>query len=248
MLELLKELAAATERGEPVALATVVEVTGSSPAKVGAKLLLRADGTTVGTAGGGKLEETIIADARAALGEGRSRLTHYTLREQGEAAIGTLCGGEVRVFIEVFAPRPRLLIVGGGHVGRPLAELARVLGYDAQVADVRPERGSPLDPGSVTGHTYIVLVTEDHVSDEAALRALVGSPAPYIGLIGSRQKCQLILGHLRADGIAEDLLARVRAPVGLDLGGTTPAEIALAILAEIELARHAGRDTPRSRR
>jgi xanthine dehydrogenase accessory factor len=246
MPDVLKELAAATDRNEPVALATVVEVTGSSPAKVGAKFLVRADGTTIGTAGGGKLEETIIADARAALGEGRSRLTHYALREQGDAGIGTLCGGEVRVFIEVFAPRPQLLIVGGGHVGRPLAELARVLGYDVHVVDVRPERGAPLDPSVVTDRTYIVLVTEDHVNDEAALRALIASPAPYIGLIGSRRKCELILGHLRADGITEDLLARVRAPVGLDLGGTTPAEIALAILAEIELARHGGKPMPRS--
>lgn len=248
MLDVLKEQIAAIERNEAIALATVVEVNGASPAKVGAKILVRGDGTTVGTAGGGRLEHAIVADARAALNEGKSRLTHYTLREEGEDSIGVLCGGEVRVFIEVFAPHPTLLIVGGGHIGRPLAEMARLLNYEVRVVDVRDERGMPLDPANITPHTYIVLVTEDYVSDEAALRAVIESPAPYIGMIGSRRKCRMVLEHLRADGVAEHLLVRVRAPIGLDLGGTTPAEIALAILAEIEMARHQGCAESRSKK
>ncbi len=248
MLDVLQELVALMERNEPAALATVVEVNGASPAKVGAKILVRGDGTTIGTAGGGRLEQAIIADARAALDGNKSRLTHYTLREEGEDAIGVLCGGEVGVFIQVFAPRPTLLIVGGGHIGKPLAEMARLLNYDVRVVDIRAERGATLDPASMTAYTYIVLVTEDHVADEAALRAVIGSPAPYIGMIGSRRKCRIVLEHLRADGVAESLLGRVRAPIGLDLGGTTPAEIALAILAEIEMARHQGCAESRSRR
>lgn len=246
MLDVLKELVATMEHNESAALAIVVEVNGASPAKVGAKILVRGDGTTVGNAGGGRLEQTIIADARAALDEGKSRLTQYTLREEGEGAIGVLCGGAVRVFIEVFAPRPTLLIAGGGHIGRPLAEIARVLNYEVCVVDARAERGTRLDPVSVTAHTYIVLITEDHVADEAALRTVIESPALYIGMIGSRRKCRLVLEHLRADCVAETLLARVRAPIGLDLGGTTPAEIALAILAEIEMVRHQGVAKPRS--
>ncbi len=240
MLDVLKELTTSVEHNEPAALATVVQVNGASPAKVGAKILLRGDGSTVGTAGGGRLEQTILADTRAALSEGKSRLTHYTLREEGDDAIDVLCGGEVRVFIEVFTPRPTLLIVGGGHVGKPLAEIAQLLNYDVRVVDVRAERGNTLDPTTVTAHTSIVLITEDHVADETALRAVIESPAPYIGMIGSRRKCRMVLEHLRADSVAEDLLARVRAPIGLDLGGTTPAEIALAILAEIEMVRHQG--------
>ena len=161
--------------------------------------------------------------------------------------IGGWWTGSLALFIEVFAPRPMLLIVGGGYIGRPLAEMARVLNYDVRVVDARDERSTVLDPASVTGYTYIVLVTEDHVSDEVALRALIDSPAPYIGMIGSRRKCRMVLEHLRADGIAENLLARVHAPIGLDLGGTTPAEIALAILAEIEMVRHRGCAEPRSK-
>ncbi len=106
---------------------------------------------------------------------------------------------------------------GGGHIGRPLAEMARVLNYDVRLVDVREERGTPLDPASVTAQTFIVLITEDYVSDEAALRAIIESPAPYIGMIGSRRKCRMVLEHLRADGVADNLLARVRAPIGLDL-------------------------------
>ena len=210
MLDILQQVVAAVERNEPAALATVVEVVGASPAKVGAKILVRGDGPTIGTAGGGRLEQAIV---------------------------------------EVFAPRPTLLIVGGGHIGKPLAEIARVLNYDVRVVDVRDERGNALDPASITAHTYIVLVTEDYVSDEAALRAVIESPAPYIGMIGSRRKCRMVLEHLRADGVADAsrLCARVRAPIGLDLGGTTPAEIALAILAEIEMARHQGRADSRSK-
>lgn len=240
MLDVLRELVGLIERNRSAALATVVQVAGASPAKIGAKILLRDDGSTVGTAGGGRLEQAILAEARAALDEGKSRLAHYTLREEGDAAIGVLCGGEVRVFIEVFAPRPTLLIVGGGHIGRPLTDMARVLNYDVSLVDVREELGTRLDPESVTPHTCIVLITEDYVSDEAALRAVIESPAPYIGMIGSRRKCRMVLEHLHADGVAEDLLARVRAPIGLNLGGTTPAEIALAILAEIEMVRHQG--------
>jgi xanthine dehydrogenase accessory factor len=240
MLEVFRELVALIEANRPAALATVVDVDGASPAKVGAKILLREDGKTVGTAGGGRLEQAILAEAGAALAEGKSRLAHYTLREEGDGAIGVLCGGEVCAFIEVFAPRPILLIVGGGHIGRPLADMARVLNYVVRLVDVHEELGTRLDPASVTPQTYIVLITEDHVSDEAALRALIESPAPYIGMIGSRRKCRIVLEHLRADGVAEDLLARVRAPIGLNLGGTTPAEIALAILAEIETVRHQG--------
>jgi xanthine dehydrogenase accessory factor len=248
MLDVLRELVGLIERNRPAALATVVEVAGASPAKVGAKILLRDDGKTVGTAGGGRLEQAILAEARAALDEGKSRLAHYTLREEGDGAIGVLCGGELRVFIEVFAPRPTLLIVGGGHIGRPLADMARVLNYDVSLVDVREELGTRLDTASLTPQTYIVLITEDHVSDEAALRAVIASPAPYIGMIGSQRKCRMVLEHLRADGVAEDLMARVRAPIGLNLGGTTPAEIALAILGEIEMVRHRGCAAPRGER
>jgi xanthine dehydrogenase accessory factor len=241
-------LLAAVENREPVALVTVTEVQGASPARAGFKLLVRGDGSCLGNVGGGALEQRAREDAVASLADGRSRLAHYRLTESGQDALGMLCGGEVTVFIEPYLPKPVLLIVGGGHIGRPLAEIARIVGYDVRVVDVLPERGDRphLDPAAISSSTYVVLITEDHVTDEAALRLALPTPAPYIGMIGSLRKVGIVLEHLRAEGATEESLSRVRAPIGLDTGGREPAEIALAILAEIECVRHAGHGRPRS--
>ena len=192
---------------------------------------------------GGELEARVRQAAQEALANGRPRTVHYALREKGPDAVGTLCGGEVTVFVEPYLPKPVLLIVGGGHIGRPLAELAGIVGYDVQVVDVVPERADRprLAPETITNNTFVVLITEDHVTDEQALRDVLPTPAAYIGMIGSRRKCGIILEHLRADGYSETELARVRAPIGLDLGGRQPAASALAILAEVEFVRQDGR-------
>ncbi len=240
MLEVLQALITELEANRLVALATIAHVQGASPAALGMKILVRADGSTVGNVGGGLLEQAIVKDALEALAAGESRLAPYALREEGENAVGTLCGGEVQVFIEVFMPKPTLLVVGGGHVGRPLAEMARLLDYEVRLADVRPERGQPFDPATITADTYVVILTEDAASDEAVLRAALPTPAPYLGMIGSRRKCRIILEHLRSEGIDDAQLSRVHAPVGLDLGGRQPGEVALSILAEIEMVRHRG--------
>jgi xanthine dehydrogenase accessory factor len=249
---LLKEILAALQQsiaaGEPVALATVVDVQGASPAQVGFKLLVWPNGRSLGNIGGGALAQQVQEKALAALREGRSRLLHRALRESGPDATGSACGGEVTVFVEVFQPAPVLLIVGGGHIGRPLAEMARLVGMSVQVVDAQPERATvpQVDPATITSQTWVVLITESHEADELALRQVLGTAAAYIGMIGSRRKVAAIFDHLRADGVAEDQLARVHAPIGLDLGGRSPAEIALAILAEIVQVRYGGPGRPRS--
>lgn len=238
--ELLALLLESLERAEAVALATVVEVEGASPAPLGAKILVWADGRTAGTVGGGLLEERVVGDARAALTAGQSRTCRYVLREEGPHAVGMLCGGQVRVFIEVYTLPPTLLLVGGGNVGRPLADIAAMVGFRVQVVDVDPERGTAgeLQAGSVGPSTYVVIMTADARVDEAALRQVVGTPAAYIGMIGSQRKVAVIFDHLRKDGVAEESLARVRAPIGLDLGGRSAAEVALAVVAEMVAARY----------
>ncbi len=250
MLDLARELAADIGNRRPAALATVIEAEGASPARPGFKLLVHPDGSWLGNVGGGELEARVRQAAQEVLAEGRPRTFHYSLREEGEDAIGMLCGGEVTVFIEPYLPQPILLIVGGGHIGRPLAELGRIVGYDVQVVDVRPERADrpQLAPETITADSYVVLITEDHVTDEQALRQVLPTPAAYVGMIGSRRKIGTIMDHLRADGFPAEQLGRVRAPIGLDLGGREPAEIALAILAEIEMVRHGGSGQPRSER
>ncbi len=242
-------LAKSIQDRQPVVLATVVEIVGASPAKVGAQMVLLADDTTAGTVGGGKLEAAIIAEARAALKDGQPRLKHYRLTEEGNDAVGVLCGGEVRVFIQPFLPPPKLVIVGGGHIGRPLRVMGEAAGFEVIVVDVEPGRADvpALTEIDLNEDSYVVLITTDHISDEAALRQVITSPARYIGMIGSRHKCETILGHLRADKISEEKLARVYAPIGLDLGGTTPEEIAVSILAEIIAVRRGGSVDHRSR-
>jgi xanthine dehydrogenase accessory factor len=177
------------------------------------------DGTTAGTVGGGKLEAAILNDARLALTDGLPRLTHYSLTEAGPESVGTLCGGEVRVFIQPFLSPPQLIIVGGGHIGHPLKIMGEAAGYDVIVVDAEPGRADfpGLESVHPTADSFIVLITTDHISDEAALRQVIHSPARYIGMIGSRHKCATILGHLQTDGIGEEALAHVYAPIGLDL-------------------------------
>jgi xanthine dehydrogenase accessory factor len=240
-------LSTAITTKRPAVLATVIEVNGASPAKIGAQIVLLDDGTTAGTVGGGKLEAAILADAKTALAEDKPRLAHYRLTENGDDSIGTLCGGEARVFIQPFLPPPQIIIVGGGHVGRPLKTLAETAGFDVTVVDVEPGRADvpELSTVGLTADSFVVLITTDHIADEAALRKAIQSPAPYIGMIGSRHKCETILGHLRKDGISEETLCRVRAPIGLDLGGPTPAEIAVSILAEVIAVRRGGRAAAR---
>jgi xanthine dehydrogenase accessory factor len=246
--EVIAGLDEAVRRNEPVVLATVVEVKGGSPAQAGFKLLIRPDGSVEGNIGGGELEQRIRDEAAAALRDGRSRLVHYTLREKGPDAVGMACGGEVTVFVEPYQPSPTVLIAGGGHIGRPLAEMARLAGFNVEIVDVRPERATTLqlDPSAITPWTYVVIMTETHAADEQVLRQVIDSPAVYVGLVGSRRKIGAIFDTLQTEGVSEERLSRVRAPVGLDLGGRQPAEIAVAILAEIVQVRYGGTGQPLS--
>ena len=242
-------LSEAVQNKQPAVLGTVVEVKGASPAKAGAQIILLSDGATVGTVGGGKLEAAILKDAQAALADGMPKLSHYKLTEQGEDAVGTLCGGEVSVFIQPFLPPAQLIIVGGGHIGRPLKIMGEAAGFEVIVVDVEAGRATMPELESVTlaEEAFFVLITTDHVSDEAALRYALTTPTRYIGMIGSRAKCRTILDHLKADGITDDSLQRVYAPIGLNLGGPSPEEITVAILAEVITVRRGGTGGIRSR-
>lgn len=237
--EPISALAEAIKYKKPALLVTVIEVEGASPAKVGAQLVLLGDGTRFGTVGGGRLEAAILEDAQQALSSGTPLLKHYSLKEEGTDAIGVLCGGELRVFFQPYKPPPNLVIVGGGHIGKPLKAMGEAAGFEVTIVDVEPGRAdvSALDAIPLDQDSCVVLISTDHVTDEAALRTALQTSTSYIGMIGSRAKCQIILDHLRADGFSENALARVYAPIGLDLGGTSPQEIAVAILAEIIAVR-----------
>jgi xanthine dehydrogenase accessory factor len=249
-----KLIAQAVAQGRSVALATVVRAEGATPREIGAKMIVYDDGQIDGTVGGGKMEALVIQEAVAAIRQGASRLVHYELRD---AAMGDpgICGGVADVFVDVVTPRPVLLVVGAGHIALPVAEIGSLCGFRVLVVDDRADMASAerfphaderfagdivetLGNVSMTPNTYIVIITRGHAYDEQALRAVIDSPAGYIGMIGSRRKVRTIFDHLRADGIDEALLRRIHAPIGLDIGAQTPAEIAISILAEIVMLRH----------
>lgn len=249
METLYARITQAVALGQSVALATLVRVEGSTPRELGSKMLVYADGQIAGTIGGGAMEASVIEAAIQALACGEPRLLQYELRDPAEGDLG-ICGGEAEVFVDVIAPRPTLLVVGGGHVAIPVAEMGHRCGFRVIVLDDRPDMVNEarfphaeerlvgdivaqLGQLELTPQWHVVIVTRGHAYDLEALRAVVSSEAAYVGMIGSRRKVRTTFERLIADGVPQSLLERVNAPIGLDIGAQTPAEIAVSILAEI---------------
>ena len=243
-------MAELSEHGTAFVLATVTDVKGSSPRGVGAKMLILADGTTEETIGGGVLESEAIAEARACLASGTSYSRTYHLRSEGEGALGSLCGGDVTVFFEPHDPGRALLVIGAGHIGQKLCSCAGMLDFRVVVLDSREDMVTsdrfPGADGLICGdpartaelydideRTNVVILTHSAEHDERALRAVIDSPAAYVGMIGSANKVRTVFARLRDEGVAGELLDRVHAPIGLDIGAETPAELAVSIMAEI---------------
>ncbi len=244
------EIAESLRKRPRAAVATVVASSGSAPRAPGARMVVFQDGRSEGTVGGGILEKKVVEDAAALLATGGTSLRTYPLRPEKQGGIGAECGGEVTVFIEAFGAGPRLLILGGGHIGLELYKLAQQLGWEVAIADDRPafssrERfpqaialrtagyGDPALRELADGRTAIVIATEAHTGDAAALANLIGTGAFYVGMIGSARKVAAITAALQKEGTPAEKLGAVRAPVGIDIGAETPAEIAVSIFAEI---------------
>jgi xanthine dehydrogenase accessory factor len=245
-------LSAASEalaRGESVALVTVVRAQGSTPQRAGAKMLVWADGRTVGTIGGGCYENDAFWKAREAIASGKPALLHYELNDDFAQENGLICGGRMDVHIDPLAPSPRLFIIGAGHVGYHLARVAADVGFRIHVVDDREKFASTerfpaadlvvepipewLHRADLPASAYVVVVTRGHQHDLEAMRALAARDLKYLGLIGSRAKVARIYEALLAEGMPPECLQRIHAPIGLDIGAVTPAEIAISILAEL---------------
>ena len=260
--EVFAAVADALDRGEPAALVTIVSTTGSTPQRVGAKMLVFADGRQVGTIGGGCYENDAFWKAREAITDRKPQLIHYELSDDFAQETGLICGGQMDVYIEPIEPSPELFIVGAGHVGYHLARLAHEVGFHVHIVDDREKFANaerfPMAAEVVAediptwiartklpGHSYVVIVTRGHTNDLEALRALAPRELRYLGLIGSRAKVARIYDQLLADAMTPDHLRHVHAPIGLDIGAVTPQEIAVSILAELIAVKHGkmrGRD------
>lgn len=254
--QLLTELLEAQELGEPVVLATVIKSRGSVPRQSGAKMLIFSDGRISGTIGGGEMEARIIREASECLLDGETRVVPYSLVDPQRGDPG-VCGGEVEVYLEPYAPPATLLVIGCGHVGKAVAALGHWLGYRVLVSDDRQELASPDHipdadlylPGSVAdvlsqvrvhNNTFIAVLTRNVLLDREILPLLAESDAPYIGVIGSRRRWRETKKLLLADGLSEESLARFHSPIGLELNAESPEEIAVSILSEILMLRHGG--------
>jgi xanthine dehydrogenase accessory factor len=255
-MTLYQRLAELERVGGEAALATVTRARGSVPRQAGSKMIVYPDGRIEGTIGGGEMERRVIEEAMAAIRDGRPRLLHYTLSDPKEGDPG-VCGGEVEVFVEPLQPRPTVLVVGAGHVGKAVAHLAHWLGFRVVVSDDRPDFATPQavpeadetitcalrdlpQRAAIDSQSYLVLTTRGVPVDVEGLPALLETPAAYIGVIGSRRRWETTVKELREAGISEGDLARITSPMGLEIRAETPEEIAVSILAEIIRLRRGG--------
>ena len=253
----MRALLAVHESGEPAALATVVRTSGSTPQAAGARLLVRADGSKLGTVGGGAIEQDVLEALSTCLAGGPAQLL---VRELGHD-LAMCCGGRMEVFVEPIRPLPRLWLCGAGHVNKAVAPLAASIGFEVSVVDEREELNSEarfgaarrvlLDPTSqlkrcpLGARDWVLIATHDHVLDEQVLELTLQQAPAYVGLVGSRRKVFRLLERIvRRRGALS--LERLYAPVGLSLDALEPEEIAISIAAELVALRR-GAEVPHMR-
>jgi xanthine dehydrogenase accessory factor len=250
MDDIYQEIVRVKAEGGEAALVTIVSASGSTPREEGAKMLVRPDGSIFGTIGGGSLEVQVIKEAIGVIKEGKPKRHHFTLTAKGAGELGMICGGDTEVFIEPILTQPALYIFGGGHIALALAGMGKLCGFDITVVDDRPEFAQAerfpeaevilaekfsesFSRIKIDRLSYIVIVTHGHKHDELVLEWAVGTPAGYIGMIGSKTKVKTVFSHLLSRGITQERLDSVHSPIGLEIGAQTPEEIAVSILAEI---------------
>ncbi|MFH2102670.1 MAG: XdhC family protein [Chloroflexota bacterium] len=256
MDSIYKALADLEKAHKPAALCTVVRTSGSTPRHETSKMLVHPDGKILGSVGGGELENQVIQAAIEALKDGQPRLLEYAMANPERGDVG-VCGGQVEVFVEPILPSATLVVIGGGHVGKAVAHLAKWLGFRVAVSDDRPEFCTPEanpdadlffpvpmaelpDHLEISSQTYLVLTTRGVIVDVPGLPTILDTPAAYIGVIGSRKRWMTTVKELRAKGISKELLSRVHSPIGMGIGAETPEEIAVSIMAEILMLRQEG--------
>lgn len=253
----MDKLSECINQGLDVALVTVTNAQGSSPRGVGSMMIVDADGSLIeGTIGGGAVEEKAKEDGAECIKRGISKTIHYELNSSNnENALHMACGGSIDVFLKVFKSQDELVIVGAGHIGDKLSKIAHIVGYHITIIDERVEcankekfpEADTLKVGSieeilenypVSDKTNIVIITHGHKYDQIALEKVIDSSARYIGMIGSKTKIALVFESMTEKGIKENLLSKVYAPIGLDIGGETPEEIAVAIIAQMQAVKY----------
>lgn len=235
---------------ERASLATVVMKKGSTPARVGFKMLVFENGSIIGTVGGGSIEDEVRNLSIKVIKSRLPILASFDLNDEN-----SICGGKMEVFIEPIVPSEKLFIFGAGHVGQALCRMSALTDFEVIVIDDREEYANKeLLPDAkhivvsefansfnqleIDDNSFIVIMTRGHAFDELVLELACQTKAKYIGMIGSKSKIKTIFGNLRQKGVNDEKLSAVYSPIGLDISSETPSEIAVSVLAEMIQIRH----------
>lgn len=238
--------------GKTIALCTIIVKEGSAPRSVGAKIIVCEDGSVYGTIGGGLLERLLVSEALKAIELRRRCVKFFSLgrRREGDVLTGQICGGRLSIFIDVIEPKPRLIVMGAGHIAKPLVEIASIVGFETVVVDDKRDFANRdsfpnaseihvksadefFDEFKFRGNDFIIIVYGDIHRDYIALTRALALKLKYVGLIGSKRKVSSFKSKLRDDGFADDDLKALSAPIGIDIDAETPEEIAVSIIAEV---------------
>ncbi len=227
----------------------VVSAEGSTPARPGAKMAVLADGSAFGTVGGGILETTAIEEALRRLESNEAGLVEYEMGKDGP--LGAECGGKATMFFEPIRPKMKLWLFGAGHVGREIAKASAVAGWHVVACDDRPGAAQPENikaneymtgdyaelarKSPIGAEDYVAIVTAGHKGDEIVLKTILTRDIipTYVGMMGSKYKTADVFSRLRNEGVSEELISKVHAPIGLNIGTVEPGEIAVAVVAEM---------------
>ena len=249
-MDVFEELVEVRRNGEKAALCTIVEVQGSIPSFQSAKMLIKEDGSMIGTIGGGCTEAEVWNAAREVIEAEKPRMLTFNLGQDAAYDNGLICGGQLNVYVEPVLPIPTAYIFGGGHISKSLSKVATLAGFRTAVIDDREQYANrERFPEAVAVHaddyekvfpqlevnnsSYLVIVTRGHRDDMKVLGWAARSEARYVAMIGSKRKTIEVCKQLLADGVTLDQLSRVHAPMGFDIGAITPEEIAVAVVAEM---------------
>ncbi|HEX5413283.1 MAG TPA: XdhC/CoxI family protein [Terriglobia bacterium] len=254
MSDVFNEIVKLRKKGRKAALATIIQVQGSIPSFECSKILIRDDGSIVGTVGGGCVEAEVWSVAQDVMREEKPRRLHFNLNANPELDTGLVCGGSLDIFVEPILATPTLYLFGGGHVSLSVSKVAGLAGFDIVVCDDREAfANQERFPSAAATHagpweeifpqislnslSYILIATRGHKGDLDCLRWAVSTQARYIGMVGSKRKLAEFFRILGSDGVAAERLEQVHSPVGLDIGALTPEEIAVSIVAEMIAVR-----------
>jgi xanthine dehydrogenase accessory factor len=253
-VDIYDEIVRLRKSGQRCALATIVQVNGSIPSYESAKLLVREDGSFLGTVGGGCVEAEVWTAAREAMDTGQPKHLNFALNQDAAYDSGLICGGQLNVFVEPILPQPRAIIFGAGHVSKSLSKVASLAGFATVIVDDREQfanrdrfpEADEVHAGEyenvfsqlqVTDSCYLVIVTRGHRDDLRVLRWAIHTPARYVSMIGSRRKVLGVMKELEKEGVPRHAFDRLFAPMGLDIGAVSPEEIAVSVVAEMIAVR-----------